>query len=236
MELFNATRDRCEGIELEAHNGRATMLHEQYRPRCWSDVVGQDKAIASARGLIVRGLGGRAIWISGKSGQGKTTIARLLAAELADSCNVDELDASELNPARLAVIERGCRCRAIGQKTGRAFLVNEAHGLSRAAVRQLLVILERIPSHVVWIFTTTVAGQQLLLDGTDDGGPLLSRCNRIELAKNPGAKVLAARVRDIAIAAGLDGQPLAKYVDLIDACKGNMRAALCEVESGAMLA
>ena len=59
------------------------QLHEQYRPRSWSEVVGQDKAIAKVKLLAKRGLAGRAYWITGQSGTGKTTIARLIAAEVA---------------------------------------------------------------------------------------------------------------------------------------------------------
>ena len=62
------------------------QLHEQFRPQSWSDVVGQSKALARIERLRKRGLGGRAYWIAGQSGTGKTTIAKLLAAELADGC------------------------------------------------------------------------------------------------------------------------------------------------------
>src|SRR5262245_17092896 len=55
-------------------------LAEQYRPRAWADVVGQDRAVNRIQGLVKRGLGGRAFWLSGQSGTGKTTIARLIAA------------------------------------------------------------------------------------------------------------------------------------------------------------
>ena len=37
-----------------------TPLHEQYRPMCWADVVGQDKALARIRAIAKRGIGGRA--------------------------------------------------------------------------------------------------------------------------------------------------------------------------------
>lgn len=210
-------------------------LFEIARPKQWSEVVGQEKALKVAQLLIARGLGGRAVWISGKSGQGKTTIARLLAEELADPDNVEELDASELTPARLKSIEDGGRCRAIGSKSGRAFIVNESHGLSKSAVRQLLVILERIPGHVLWIFTTTTSGQQLLLEGTEDGGPLLSRCNRIDLAQRDLAKPFAERARTIAAEHGLDGQPIERYLRLAKDCGNNLRAMFSAIESGAML-
>ena len=51
-------------------------------------------------------------------------------------------------PEALDDIERLVRCRAIGEKSGRAVLLNEAHGLRKDSVRKLLVVLERIPAHV----------------------------------------------------------------------------------------
>ncbi len=68
-------------------------LTEQYRPKTWADVVGQDKAIARIQALAKRGLAGRAFWIAGASGTGKTTIARILAREVADDWYVEETEA-----------------------------------------------------------------------------------------------------------------------------------------------
>lgn len=83
------------------------QLHEQYRPKDWSEVVGQDKSLAVLDTLRQRsGLNGRAYFISGASGTGKTTIARLIAAECADSWGVTEIDGSQVNADLLAEIER----------------------------------------------------------------------------------------------------------------------------------
>ena len=68
------------------------QLHEQYRPQAWSEVVGQDKALAKIGRLRKRGLAGRAYWISGQSGTGKTTIARLIASEVASEWCTEEVD------------------------------------------------------------------------------------------------------------------------------------------------
>ena len=82
------------------------QLHEQFRPKRWADVVDQDKAIEQINQLRKRGLGGRAYFISGQSGTGKTTIAKLLAAEIANELCTVEIDASVATPARLTTIEQ----------------------------------------------------------------------------------------------------------------------------------
>ena len=69
------------------------MLTEQYRPTTWAEVVGQDKVVQRVQTLAQRGLAGRAYWLSGQSGTGKTTIARLIAAEVAGEWDIEELDA-----------------------------------------------------------------------------------------------------------------------------------------------
>ena len=69
------------------------QLTERYRPQTWADVAGQDKVVSRIRALAKRGLAGRAYWLSGQSGTGKTTIARLIAAEVASEWDTEEVDA-----------------------------------------------------------------------------------------------------------------------------------------------
>src|SRR5882757_4519115 len=111
-------------------------LADKYRPRSWSDVVAQPKALAVIDSLRSRGLPGRAIWVSGQSGTGKTTIALLLAAEVADPICVEEFDAGELTPAGVRDLERELSVRGLG-KGGRAVVVNEAHGIRSDTMRAL---------------------------------------------------------------------------------------------------
>jgi len=212
-----------------------TTLHEKYRPTKFADVVGQDRALKCLLGMRERsGLGGKAYWIAGPSGTGKTTLARLIAAEIADSINIDEIDATGLSAAAIQSIERESHIFGMGDKSGRAYIVNEAHGLNKAAVRQLLTTLERVPAHVVWIFTTTDDGAEALFDGID-AGPLCSRCTEVPMARRGLADGLAQRALEIARTEGLDGKPLSNYLELVKQKRNNMRAVLCHIEAGGML-
>jgi DNA polymerase-3 subunit gamma/tau len=216
-------------------------LTEKYRPASWSEVVGQDKIVGRIRALLARrALAGRAYFISGASGTGKTTIARLIAAEIAVEWDIEEHDAGMLSVAKIADIERTLQyAGGIGRKegdtrNGRAVIINEAHGLRKDVIRQLLVTLERIPAHVVWIFTTTTEGQEVLFEDCPDASPLLSRCLPLSLARRDLAQAFAERAKLIAEKEGLDGQPLEKYLRRVKERHNNLRAVLQDIEAGEM--
>jgi len=89
------------------------QLYEQYRPTSYSDVIAQEKAVKKLEMLRKRGIAGRTYWLTGASGTGKTTIARLIAAEVADEWTITEIDASDCTPKRISDLEKSVRCRPI---------------------------------------------------------------------------------------------------------------------------
>jgi len=207
-------------------------LWQEYRPKTYAEVVAQDKAIEVLARLRKRSLYGRAYWISGKSGTGKTTIARILAAELADPYCITAVSGNQVNAEFLREMESGLQYRGFG-RGGKVWIVDEAHLLRAPMVSRLLTILEDLPDFAAVIFTTTRQGEDRLFEENIDAGPFASRCVDLALAQRDLIKPLAARAREIAVDAGIDGKPIERYEKLLREKRSNMRHALEAIEEGA---
>lgn len=170
------------------------QLYEQYRPKSFDEVIGQDAAINKVKRTLSREWGGRAWWISGASGVGKTTLARIIAREGPDGTHVIEYNSAHEITVKVLDQIVGPYRGHIPRISPTVYIINEAHSLKKLAIQSFLGILENLKSNEVVIFTTTRIGHAELLDDKIDARPLLSRCIKIELT-NQG---LASSLRNIA--------------------------------------
>ena len=214
-------------------------LYTKYRPESWIDLVGQDKAVSVARRIIERkGFDRGAFFIdcagSNNSGTGKSSLAWVIANTLADPFFITEIPGAKLDKLTVSDIEKSAQlCSWSSDKPFRVWIVNEAHAITQGAVDLLLTFLEALPAHCVVILTTTRQPDEDLF-GTDNG-PLYSRCHCLRLTNQGLAEPFAKRVKAIAEAEKLDGQPIEKYIALMRSCKNNMRRAIQLVEAGEMM-
>ena len=208
-------------------------LYETYRPTSWDQVIGQDKAVKLLEGLAARSWGGRAIWIAGPSGGGKTTLARIYARLEAHPQYIREEVARDLSISKLRDIFNSWMYLPMFG-TGQALIINEAHGLSKPLIEYLLDAIEGLSEHCCIIFTTTRAGNDLFEEKLDSS-PFKSRCTAFNTAARNVCKPFAARAKQIAQTEGLNGKPDADYIKLIKKHGNNLRAALMDIEAGAML-
>ena len=217
------------------------MIYEDYRPREFGEVIGQERAVKVLSRLVERAREGKyshgAIWIEGNTGTGKTTLAYITAYGLgATEHSITEIDARGLTlEAARRMVEASHYKNLYGT---RVYIINEGQTMSKAAGQYLLTALESIPDGTYWIFTSTTEVAQLDLFGKDaqQNRALASRVLTVSLTNQGLAKAFAARAREIAAAEGLDGAPLSVYEKRCRELRNNMRALLQEVEEGRFIA
>lgn len=132
-----------------------STLANKYRPKKFSDVIGQDEAVRVVKGLS-RTAFPHFVLLTGPSGCGKTTIARIIANKL----GCEEHDFVEVNAASYRGIDfvRSIENQMMYKPLHgpcRVWLYDEVHQISSDAQSSFLKILEDTPSHVYFLFCTT---------------------------------------------------------------------------------
>lgn len=154
------------------------VIARKYRPKCFSEVLGQDAIVSTLKNGIKLKRLAHAYLFSGPRGTGKTTLARLLAKAINcqnptpefDPCNAcssckdiglgNSLDVIEIDGASNRGIDD---IRQINETVGystasgkyKIYIIDEVHMLTKEAFNALLKTLEEPPSTVKFFFATT---------------------------------------------------------------------------------
>ncbi len=152
-------------------------LYRKYRPKTFSDVVGQSHVTETLRRQVETGRLSHAYLFTGTRGTGKTTCAKILAKAVncrhpvhgepcnrCDACvgldsgailDVLELDAASNNSVDYVRALREEAVYTPGSVKKRVYIIDEVHMLSTSAFNALLKILEEPPEHLMFILATT---------------------------------------------------------------------------------
>jgi len=131
-------------------------FYKKYRPKTLDQIVGQKNAVLVLGKYIKHKNIPHTLLLTGPSGIGKTTIARILKREL----NCSKQDFNEINCADFKGIDtvRDIRTRMNQAPINgdcRIWLIDEAHKLTGDAQNAFLKILEDTPNHIYFILATT---------------------------------------------------------------------------------
>jgi len=130
-------------------------LPVKYRPASFEEVVGHKVILKSIESVIKR-KSSRTFLFHGPSGTGKTTLARIIAAEV--GCLPEyilEVDAAtNTGVENIRDIQETLRYLPMGNSK-KAIILDEAHMLTKSAWNSLLKVTENPPPHVYWFLCTT---------------------------------------------------------------------------------
>lgn len=165
-------------------------LYRKYRPKNFSEVLGQDEVIKVLTGEIKKGSISHAYLFSGTRGTGKTSVARIFAKEV----GVSDTDIYEIDAASNRGIDEVRELREAVhtlpyESPYKVYIIDEVHMLTTPAFNALLKTLEEPPEHVIFIMATT---EKEKLPDT-----VISRCETLSF-KKPTLPILKTLIRKIA--------------------------------------
>lgn len=171
-------------------------LYRKYRPKTFSNVVGQEVVVKILKNSILNNKISHAYIFSGPRGTGKTSIAKIFSkavnclnttdGDLCNNCenclqNIDEeIDIIEIDAAsnngvdEIREIRNNVKLMPVHLKY-KVYIIDEVHMLSTSAFNALLKTLEEPPKHVIFILATTEFNK---IPAT-----VISRCQKFDFKK-----------------------------------------------------
>ena len=233
------------------------VLYRKWRPKVFSDVVGQPQVTVTLRNELKAGRVSHAYLFTGSRGTGKTTCAKILAKAVnclnpkdGDPCgkceiccgidNGSVLDVSEIDAASNNGVDSIRELREEVNFTPavaayRVYIIDEVHMLSAGAFNALLKTLEEPPAHVIFILATTELHKV--------PATILSRCQRLDFHRI-APETMADRLQYIGeqegaqieqeaalMIARLSDGALRDALSLLDQCIGRSKKVTPEIVS-----
>lgn len=161
-------------------NNSSISSASEYRPKDFSDMIGQDAIVKTLSNAIKNDKIPQALLFCGPRGVGKTSCARILAKQINNleenfEYNIFELDAASNNSVEdiRSITDQIRIPPQIGKY--KVYIIDEVHMLSNAAFNAFLKSLEEPPKHVVFILATTEKNKII--------PTILSRCQIYDFKK-----------------------------------------------------
>jgi DNA polymerase-3 subunit gamma/tau len=214
------------------------VLARKWRPKDFSDTVGQEHVLQALMNALETGRLHHAYLFTGTRGVGKTTIARILAKALNCETGVSANPCGECSACReidegrfvdLIEVDAASKTKvddtrdlldnvqyAAARGRYKVYLIDEVHMLSKSSFNALLKTLEEPPEHVKFLLATT--------DPQKLPATVLSRCLQFNL-KRMTPRLISDRLAHICGEEKIEFEPAALAI-LARAADGSMRDAL----------